>query len=129
MFFRRSACSLVVLSLALCAGSAVAGGYERHGDRRHGSESADYRKHHRHDRKDHNAGVTSPNGLPSVVPGIGTYSGAISAVRIKGVGNYFMVSGNLGPADGPILAPKARIIEIQGNNACSYEVGVCVIRP
>lgn len=127
MVSRSSACLLLVLGVALVAGGASAGSYERQGERHHGRESSEARKHQH--RKDHNAAVASPGGLPSIVPGVGTYSGAISAVQIKGVGNYFMVSGNLGADDGPVLAPKARIIEIEGDDACSYEAGVCVIRP
>lgn len=77
-----------------------------------------------------NPGVTAGSGLPSVIPGIGTYAGSISALRVPGAGIYFMVERSGYKQTRPHLAPKARIIKIKaGDSACRYEAGVCVIRP
>lgn len=78
----------------------------------------------------------STDGLPSTLPG-GTYVGAISALRVRGNGNYFAIGGGLsrhGAAvtTGTRLAPKAKIINVRtetAGNACAYEHGVCIIRP
>ena len=76
------------------------------------------------------------NGLPSYIPHLGTYGGAISALRVRGNGNYFAIDNGLSrpPRSGAAmpLAPKARIIHVNdgaNRSACSYEHGVCVIRP
>lgn len=81
----------------------------------------------------------------SQLPNIGTYIGGISAYPVPGNGIYFTSnngsygSGGYGyfgeePVRAPdaMLAPKARIITVTANNAdegCSFEAGVCVIRP
>lgn len=78
------------------------------------------------------------NGLPSFLPRIGTYSGGISALRDRGNGNYFMTDTGRhlreprSTRSGLQLAPKARIINVNVQtigSECSYEHGVCVIRP
>ncbi|WP_149739153.1 hypothetical protein [Rhizobium sp. RU20A] len=77
------------------------------------------------------------NGLPSVVPGIGTYTGGLSAVRIPGNGVYIQVDHNRGawPRAGVPIVEKndaAKIIHVTpsaNRSACSYEAGVCVVRP
>lgn len=76
--------------------------------------------------------IVGGDGLPSILPGIGTYVGAVSAVSVRGNGIYFAVDNAalLGPT--VILAPKAKIIDVdfEGDSpACSFEAGVCVIRP
>lgn len=76
--------------------------------------------------------VIGGNGLPSVIPGIGTFTGSISALRIKGNGVFIAIDRRSGPTSHRYQAPKARIIEISAENpeeACSFEAGVCVIRP
>ncbi|MCM2475299.1 hypothetical protein HGO38_17605 [Rhizobium sp. CG5] len=93
---------------------------------------SDYRKHpHRHDGYRTNAGITG-SGLPSVLPGIGTYAGSVSAVSFRGVGTYFAIDHSGRRTRSVVLAPKALIIEVDAEKsdaACSYEAGVCVIRP
>lgn len=87
----------------------------------------------RHASSYHDGGaVIGGNGLPSVVPGLGTFAGSLTAVRVKGTGIYMAIEKwpvNSGTAYRP---PKAKIIEIDaetGDAACSFEAGVCVIRP
>lgn len=69
-------------------------------------------------------------GVPVVIPGVGTYAGSVSALRIRGHGTYYYAEG-LGCGDGtePRLAPMAKIVDATKGPACSYENGVCVIRP
>ena len=98
------------------------------------SMAGDYRHHGHHNRSHHNRSqaVIGGNGLPSVVPGVGTFAGSIAAVRIKGSGIYFYRDGAARPTVVSYKAPKARIIEISEDApdaACSFEAGVCVIRP
>lgn len=85
-----------------------------------------------------NPGVVAGSGLPSVLPGIGTYAGDVSALRIRGNGIYFMVERSTYRPAPFHLAPKALIIDVNANvtadkksveSACRYEAGVCVIRP
>lgn len=76
--------------------------------------------------------VVGGNGLPSVVPGVGTFAGSIAAVRIKGNGIYFYQDNTRRPTVVPYRTPKVQIIEISEDapdEACSFEAGVCVIRP
>lgn len=75
--------------------------------------------------------IVGTGGLPSVVPGIGTFVGSISAVRIKGNGVFIAVDRGSRSTAVAYRAPKARIIEVAAENtddACSLEAGVCVIR-
>lgn len=102
--------------LIASAGIAAAGDWYGRGDHHYGRAEA----------------VIGSNGLPSVVPGIGTFAGSISAVRIKGNGVFFAIDRNTRPKVVAYRAPKAKIIEISADNpeeACSFEAGVCVIRP
>ena len=85
--------------------------------------------------------VAGYSGLPSVIPGNGTYSGSTAALRIRGNGTYLVGNGayagfgnrsygtrNNAPA---ALAPKAKIIDVRatGTDAnCRYQAGVCIIR-
>lgn len=83
-----------------------------------------------HDRH-HQQSVVGGAGLPSVVPGIGTFAGSISAVRVRGAGIYFAIEGSRSDVV-TYRPPVARIIEVDAemsDSACSYEAGVCVIRP
>ena len=69
-------------------------------------------------------------GLPSVVPGIGTFAGSVSAARVRGNGIYFAVEGSRSDVVS-YRPPVAKIIEVEAemeDSACSYEAGVCVIR-
>ena len=84
---------------------------------------------HHHDRGE---AVIGSNGLPSVIPGIGTFVGSISGIRIKGNGVFFAIDRKARPQVTAYRAPKAKIIEISDENpeeACAFEAGVCVIRP
>lgn len=92
-------------------------------------------RHHNPDRYARQE-VVGGNGLPSHIPGIGTYAGSVSGVRFKGNGIYFYNEGR--PAYSQVkstsqtLAPKAKIIHVNSRTKgaeCSYEAGVCVIRP
>lgn len=91
----------------------------------------------RHDRghghyKSRGQAVIGSNGLPSVIPGIGTFVGSVSGLRIKGNGVFLAIDRGLRPQVIAYRAPKAKIIEISTENpdeACSFEAGVCVIRP
>ncbi|OHV83399.1 hypothetical protein [Ensifer sp. LCM 4579] len=75
--------------------------------------------------------------VPSVIPGLGTYAGNLSAYRDEGNGIYFSRSGNYGYiAENGFYArapgKRAKIIVVTpGTNAsaCSFEAGVCVVRP
>ncbi|MCZ8177808.1 MAG: hypothetical protein O9309_02185 [Rhizobium sp.] len=90
-----------------------------------------YEGHHGH-HNGRDEAVIGSNGLPSVIPGIGTFAGSISGVRIKGSGVFFAIDRNTQPKVIAYRAPRAKIIEISAENpedACSFEAGVCVIRP
>ncbi|MCL6707378.1 hypothetical protein M8R20_10235 [Pseudomonas sp. R2.Fl] len=106
-------------ALAALASSSFAGEHSR-------------RHHHHHGGfAHHGRAVVGGDGLPSVVPGLGTFAGSIAAVRVKGNGIYFASDISARKA-APYQAPKARIIEVSQENpqsACSFEAGVCVIRP
>ncbi|NRP69441.1 hypothetical protein ILFOPFJJ_00307 [Ensifer psoraleae] len=84
-------------------------------------------------------GLSSYGGddFPSVTPGIGTYAGGISAFRQEGNGIYFRQYGNSGyfgedaiDAAPPLKRAKIIVVSPQPNDrVCSWEHGVCVIRP
>ncbi len=115
MVSRRSlAASLLSLALAASSATPLFAGEWRG-------------RHHRH--HDAVSGLVDST-LPSIIPGLGTYSGAISALRVRGNGIYFSVSGLCGEAPAR-PRPKATIIDVSSGIAdpCSYESGVCVIRP
>lgn len=86
----------------------------------------------RHRHEHHEQSIFGGDGLPSVVPGVGTFVGSLSAVRIKGNG-IFIARDRRAPLHSVIVPePKVQIIEISAENpdsACSFEAGVCVIRP
>ncbi|PWE55117.1 hypothetical protein DEM27_16875 [Metarhizobium album] len=86
-------------------------------------------RHHRH-HADRSSGIVH-SGLPSIIPGLGTYAGAISGRKVRGNGIYFSYDGYLsrnGAAG--YRRPAAKIIDVSAKkSACSYEAGVCVVRP
>lgn len=87
---------------------------------------------HRQPHHHHEQSVFGGDGLPSVVPGVGTFVGNLSAVRIKGNGVFIALDRQMRTNRAPASAPKVQIIEISAENqdsACSFEAGVCVIRP
>jgi hypothetical protein len=86
----------------------------------------------RHNYNHHERGIIGSDGLPSVIPGVGTFVGNLSAVRIKGNGIFIAIDRRATHRSVAAPAPKAQIIEISAENedsACSFEAGVCVIRP
>ena len=53
-------------------------------------------------------------GLPTSLPGVGTYVGGIEAVADYGNGNYFAVDGSLNlAAPGRAVRPMAKVIEVK----------------
>lgn len=89
----------------------------------------DFGRHHHH-HAGQPASYGGGYGLPTIVPGLGTFAGSISALRVRGVGTYFYVEGFGNEKPAMIPAPKAKIISVKAaKNPCSYENGVCVIRP
>ncbi len=84
--------------------------------------------HTRHQGKSYYGG----DGLPSYLKGVGTYSGAFYASRAPRNGNYFTVEGSGRGVRYRNDTASPRIIHVDsrasGEN-CSYEAGVCVIRP
>jgi hypothetical protein len=119
--------------------------------------SDDGRQAHRRDRRDdrhrdngdHGGGrygdrgysggaYVGGDGLPSIIPGVGTFAGGLSAMRVRGNGIYFSSDlGSTGDADRRSLPLQPKIIHIDQDVAsgeflayddCQYEAGVCVIR-
>nr|WP_316656723.1 hypothetical protein [uncultured Gellertiella sp.] len=91
-----------------------------------------HRHHHRHHGRWHrDYPLNGGYGLPSIIPGLGTYAGAISAERVKGNGIYFYVDGLGDGGVEPVRPnPSAKVIKVEKNtSACAFEAGVCVIRP
>lgn len=72
-------------------------------------------------------------GLPTALPGVGTYVGGIQAVADYENGNYFAVDGSLDlAAPGSAMRPMAKVIEVkpgEQNANCDMQHGVCIIRP
>lgn len=94
-------------------------------------EEYGYAKHHhnRHQKQSFYGG----DGLPSYIGGIGTYAGGIAGIRDRRNGIYFAMdrwSNSGGAFTSDTVRP--RIIHVNRKTAgaeCSYEAGVCVIRP
>jgi hypothetical protein len=98
----------------------------------HAQAGEPYGRHGGHHHAGGQQAIIGSNGLPSVIPGIGTFAGSISGLRIKGNGVFFAIDRTPRPQVIAYRAPKAKIIEISAENpeeACSFEAGVCVIRP
>jgi hypothetical protein len=115
----KSRVALTAMTVLLVSSVGIAEAGERHG--RH--------QGHHHGRSE---AIIGSDGLPSVIPGIGTFAGSISGLRIKGNGVFFAIDRNARPKVVAYRAPKAKIIEISEENhedSCSFEAGVCVIRP
>ncbi len=81
--------------------------------------------------------VADNNNLPTRIPGLGTYSGGISARQFKGNGIYFSVNGNnyccLRP-DEKKGTPRsgAKIIDMENAEHamdCDNPGDVCIMRP
>lgn len=82
--------------------------------------------------------VADSNNLPTRIPGLGTFSGGISAKRFKGNGIYFSIDGNdryvRGQTNSGKTSPRpgAKIIDMQDAQHamdCDNPGDVCVIRP
>ncbi|GAK71320.1 hypothetical protein RRU01S_16_00830 [Agrobacterium rubi TR3 = NBRC 13261] len=74
------------------------------------------------------------DGLPSHIGGVGTYAGGISAIRAPQNGIYFAADDGVGIRYSSTTrsAVRPRIIHVNKKTVgaeCSYEAGVCVIRP
>lgn len=73
------------------------------------------------------------NGVPSHIRDVGTYAGSAYAMRARRNGTYVSADGaihNTAQTTGNWTSPA--IIRINArtmDEACSYEAGVCVIRP
>ncbi|NTJ43293.1 hypothetical protein G6L28_11875 [Agrobacterium larrymoorei] len=116
----------IILGAALSM--LVAGSIDARAD-----EFRDKRGGDRHHPDTHHS-IAGGKGLPSYDRGIGTYAGGISAVRFKRNGIYFALdrgsinTGSIKRA-GEI---RSRVITVNRETMgaeCSYEAGVCVIRP
>lgn len=121
--FRRTMLRVTTVLIVICSGfiPALAGDYRGHSD--------GWRTHRQAKQS-----VVGGDGLPSYVSRIGTYAGGISAVRFKRNGIYFSAQGGNAylPMRGRISTVEPRIISVNersSNANCSYEAGVCVIRP
>lgn len=82
--------------------------------------------------------VADSNNLPTRIPGLGTFSGGISARQFKGNGIYFSIDGNDRYGGGQTNSkkssprPGAKIIDMQDaqhDMDCDNPGDVCVIRP
>lgn len=73
------------------------------------------------------------DGLPSHIRNVGTYAGATFAIRAPRNGTYVTAEGTTtNPLKTSSEWGRAKIIRINAkmmDAACSYEAGVCVIRP
>ncbi|OAP39067.1 hypothetical protein AU381_08155 [Sinorhizobium glycinis] len=75
--------------------------------------------------------------FPSGIPGLGTYAGNLSAYQQPGNGIYFRQAGSYSSFAGdgletvpPAESPKIIVVSPQtDDSACSWEQGVCVVRP
>lgn len=90
-----------------------------------GAAEADGRKGGFHGQRH---GFPGGHGLPSIRPGHGTYAGASAALHVRGLGTYVAAEG-IDAGIGVITAPGPRIIDARKGPPCSWESGVCVIRP
>ncbi len=87
--------------------------------------------HYRHHGADP---IYGGDDFPSFIPGRGTYSGSLSALRQRGNGTYYRVERRNSDFAGDVgyeLNPLPKIINVTPGNAgqaCAWEPGVCVIR-
>lgn len=120
--------------------SAGPDGRHQHAQDRRGRARFDHGRSFAGDRYKASAhdDIIGIDGLPSVVEGVGTFAGGLSAVRIPGNGLYIASNVPLGRDRGTGgRAPRAKIISIGEDvaqnrflprEACEYEAGVCIIR-
>lgn len=122
MVSRRLGFMMAMMAVLLVSTTSHAGEWGMDG----GSHDGWNRRHHHNPPPSYGGGY----GLPTIIPGLGTFAGTISALRVRGVGTYFYVEGFGGKKQEMIPAPKAKIISVESDrDPCSYESGVCVIRP
>ncbi len=89
-----------------------------------------FRHHHSYGR--HDKSIYSGDSLTTSILRLGTFSGGITAFRERRNGNYFAVEGGAFSRPGAGGLTKPRIIHVdkaRSDASCSYEAGVCVIRP
>ena len=121
MLLVRIIAAMVALSLPIATAS--------HAHARESHRSDTYGHGKQHQQRSFYGG----NGLPSYIRGLGTYAGSVSGVRARGNGIYFAVNGQ-GYSDPPTKGQslRPRLIHVNSSTMgaeCSYEAGVCVIRP
>lgn len=125
------AAALVLVAAALSSTAALAG---------------DYRHRHHHDRSGlvRLPEISSSQGFrqqqparivlmePREAANIGTYAGTADVYQANG-GTYVVGYGGYDPYARPAAMqprPRAKVINVRyADNPCSYEAGVCVIRP
>lgn len=138
--------ALAAGSMLMAASGAIAsdrsGGHDRDFSssdwRSSGKHARNDRHEHRHQRKNRSfkgQPLYGDGPLPDRVPGLGTFSGGISAERDRGNGIYFSLSGgNSGPrvlmAPKPAKGPKIIAVTPDGKGShCDNAGAVCIIRP
>lgn len=122
MVSRRLGFVSAMMAVVLTASGSLAGDW--------GYGGGDGWSHHHHHHPSPPPSYGGGYGLPTIVPGLGTFAGSITALRVRGVGTYFYVEGFGGKKPPMVPAPKAKIISVDSaKDPCSYENGVCVIRP
>lgn len=97
--------------------------------KRHRHDDRDWRRDRRHDRRH-----AERHRRHHWHRGGDFYGGAVTAWRDPGNGVYFYFDNGevSGRVDGvfDIRRPRAKVIEVvPGSDACSWEAGVCVVRP
>ena len=128
MVSRRLGIFTALLGTLVLANPAFSGEWRHHG----GHDGWGHRHHHHRGHGNRLVIYGGGYGVPVVIPHNGTYSGTISAVRIRGIGTYFYAEGLGGDVvrARPVPAPAAKIVNVdKRKDPCSYEAGVCVIRP
>ncbi len=121
MLWTRIAVILAAMTISVAGVSnAAAGDVYGYSNHKHG---------HRHQERSFYGG----DRLPSYISGIGTYAGGIAGIRDRGNGIYFAMDRWSNEGRASTSKPVGpRIIHVNRKTAgaeCSYEAGVCVIRP
>ena len=98
----------------------------------HATENVEHEKRG-HSSRQKQQSYYGGNGLPSHIRNVGTYAGSADAMRARRNGTYVSADGAINnPAQMRGNWKSPAIIRINArtmDEACSYEAGVCVIRP